>query len=155
MLNLKEISETEPTSHDLFSCLTGLIHLQTLTASYNQLAPLNTSFLNSFDSIVELRLLSNKLTIFPELSVIADTLRTLYLSWNRLVTISPGRVSSLVNLQELILVNNRLTTFPFDEFVTLSNFFRLDLTKNKIESLPDVQGLKLKSSVSFHSYNFM
>ena len=101
---------------------------------------------------MELRLLSNKLTIFPDLSVVASTLRTLYLSWNRIATISPGRVSTLVNLQELILVNNILTTFPFDKLVTLSNFLRLDLSKNKIESLPDVQELKLKSSVSLHVY---
>ena len=104
---------------------------------------------------MELRLLSNNLTIFPDVSVVAGTLRSLYLSRNHIETIPPERVSTLVNLKELILISNRLTTFPFDELVPLSNLLELNLGKNKIASLPDVQGLNLITSVSLHFFHML
>ena len=125
-----------------------MIHLEKLTASYNKLVQLDTSTFNNFNVISEIRLVSNSLTNFPNLSAVAETLRLLEVQRNSISTISSGIISTLIHLEELDLSNNKLTSFPFQELIPLPKLRTLNLRRNNIVSLPEVQGLNLITSVN-------
>lgn len=105
-----------------------------------------------------LELSSINMTVFPDLEVLAQTLRILLLKINRMTHIPPERLNVLVKLERLELQKNLLSVFPdvsgpggtlqvlslhdnyFKEFPLLSNIGsnlrKLNLEKNILTVIP-------------------
>ena len=93
------------------SALSTLTSLETLTISYNRLSSISPTCFQD----TQLKILSapkNVLIMFPDLSVVSQTLIYLDLSSNQIVNIPCELLEPLVNLRELRLKANLLTIIP-------------------------------------------
>lgn len=111
----------------------GLINLQKLNLSNNQLTTLTEEF-GKLSSLQELNLSGNNLYELPHSFVKLKNLRSLSLFGNRLKTL-PKEICGLANLQVLNLEYNDIENIS-PEIYQLSQLHSLDLNANKLKSLP-------------------
>jgi Leucine-rich repeat (LRR) protein len=135
-LGLKELNLDEyglANVHELI----GLLHVQTLKLSMNQLTHLPDSF-GQLRSLRKLDLSMNALTHLPASFGHLESLQTLDLSSNNLTRL-PASFGQLTNLQTLDVSRNQLTRLPAS-FGQLTNLQTLDVSRNQLTSLPESFG---------------
>jgi len=100
-----------------------------------------------FTSVIELKLISNRLSFLPRDIQFLSLLVRLDVSHNYLVEL-PDELGMLKNLKHLILFNNQLEELP-NTVGNLINLTILHLRKNKLKVLPNTIG-ELKSLYDFN-----
>jgi Leucine-rich repeat (LRR) protein len=111
--------------------LCQLQHLTELNLSHNCLTNKGIPPLTSLSSLCSLDLSNNLLTSLPDIFT-CTSLRTLNLSYNRITSI-PQDITKLLNLQSALFKSNKIDNLPDLEGLPL---FILDLSSNCLKSLP-------------------
>ncbi|XP_072044938.1 toll-like receptor 2 [Amphiura filiformis] len=92
---------------------------------------------SGFPDLVNLTLTKCKLSSIDQFLLESRNLRYLDLSNNNIDNINENDFSSLVNIEYMNLSHNRIYSLP--DFSSLVNITRMDLSFNRIESLPETQ----------------
>lgn len=101
----------------------------------NQLSDIAVSPFPLFPNLMELTLIQNSLTAFPDLTSMSGTLEIVRLSQNQISHIDPALLDSLVVLKHLGLNYNRITAVPDVSGPPLS---KLQISHNHLSAYPDV-----------------
>ena len=115
----------------------GLVNLEDLILSYNELAGLPPSVFSDIDNLELLLLDNNRLEALPAnvFSGLSD-LEFLWLHENQLTGIPDGVFSDLPSLMELRLGNNQITSLPSGIFSGLTSLEALLLGENLLTVIP-------------------
>lgn len=115
--------------------------LRSLDLSVNRLGSLPGPTIGSFKALKTLNLSANRLVqLPPELGQLIK-LETLLLQDNR-ITELPSTCADLKNLKELNLARNGLTAFPAQILSKLRKLDSVDLSGNRITSVPDDEAVE-------------
>ncbi|XP_063146936.1 nephrocan-like [Candoia aspera] len=115
--------------------LSGSLHLPNLkylSMENNKLQSFSKSLFTSLHNLLFLNLNGNLLTDAP--SDLPKTLLSLKLERNQLKVLKFGDMKQLTNLSELCLSENQLSSV--DGVQLLSSLMRLELSKNKLQTIP-------------------
>ncbi len=104
-----------------------------LRAQDNSLTSISDELMVQFPVLYELILTGNKITVLPDFTPLASSLKDLDVSQNNISEINE-HLSSLVNLETLDLSNNYIDTFPTSIIESLPKLNRLSLSGNKMKS---------------------
>ncbi|OCT82355.1 hypothetical protein XELAEV_18024881mg [Xenopus laevis] len=144
--------------HNFLQCLPSpveIIPLDTLDVQHNSLKHLPGSL---FTMAINLRFLNasaNSLEFLPPVCIemdIVSQLQVLYITNNRLTDQCVPTLTMHMNLRVLHMAYNQLDTFPCSKLNKLENLEELDLSGNRLKSLPStVSNCKRLHTLTAHS----
>lgn len=147
LIQLEELSLENNELTLLPESFSNLRSLKTLNLSKNNLKCLNGAMFKNFEQLVVLWLNECGLMYLPNEIGCLNSLEKLGLKSNKLEEI-PVDFGRLVKLRWLSLENNLLCDLPVDEFKKLTELNHLNLSGNKLESVPEfLSGLKKSLNV--------
>ena len=107
-----------------------------LNLNDNKISLVDQDCLADLQSLKKLTLASNKLTSFPNLTVVGNSLKVLHLGGNKIPNISLELLQNLTILRDLSLANNLLTAFP--DLSPIGNTLEiLKLSGNDLGEIPE------------------
>ena len=116
------------------------VNTESLDLSHNNLSAVSSDNFEGLYKLSELVLDYNFLSIFPNLSSIAETLTWFQLSYNQLSIIPAQHLDILTKLEILLIVNNILTTIP-DVAGPSNSLLVIVADQNNFKSFPALQEL--------------
>ena len=115
-------------------------NLQYLFLFHNSISFVPSLYFKGFYSLKHLDLRSNSLQIFPDVTSLSCTLVQLAFSYNCIETIPHTfYMTKFSHLEKLLLYSNHIPTFDYGTISSWPNLNHLDLAKNDITNLPDIQ----------------
>ena len=126
--------------------LSTLTQLQSLIIANNQLKDMSPNcfegtHLESLDSSI------NKLTVFPNLTVVGSSLKELDLSVNSISEVQCKLLQVLTALQKLYLSHNQISVVPAPCVYVALSLDTLDMTGNKLTAVSDIPFLGMENSL--------
>ena len=114
----------------------GLVSLEILILSYNQLVKLRPNIFSDLRTLTELNLQNNFISEVEDRAFFGlRNLHKLNLSNNRLTEISPEMFGELTNLKQLSVERNLLVELKFNNFLGLESLEGLFLGSNRIKTI--------------------
>ena len=119
--------------------LSGLVNLQYLDLSYNNISDIDPEAFKYLRNLRTLEIRRNSLTMISEWTLPLGSLVTLDISQNCLVQLSSSL--SLSSLQDLDVSDNMLVELSEETLDSLVELKRLDLSYNKLSTAPPVNNM--------------